>query len=446
MDTIYLCGDDFQIPRGKKNITYIGIQTVLTLTEEQREQCEKNGIRFIGLLKEEASGQEDEDSRLLCICTSEGEEKQDLLIYESNECQEYRTQGNESEPFLYNIFESYKKDLHVEFQKEFVEIPIKSMAKIRSASFAGRKILYAGENGQGAFLGIRNVDGTQDRVIRYFPNSEDWQELLFCRDYVIMSKKKTFMGDRTYFKIDVTGLETEIEGNLDDFFNLNVCEARNGVYSIDGTVFCDENSHEIERGFVVKELLCGENKVRRYQFKIDTRIGPGDLGKLKAVYSNRNLDKVYFLWGSQFESDAQIWFFDTNTKQIAQATPMKIGNFDELFGVNGDEIFYHGSESKHSNLEIMSLNMVTGKKRCVWENLSDKLCGPSGRLRGMLKGDYLYLCRFSLDLKHIYKVKTDGTEKTIIEADGIKRMMMGKPLLLNVTTMLRQRIVVRDWI
>ena len=51
-----------------------------------------------------------------------------------------------------------------------------------------------------------------------------------------------------------------------------------------------------------------------------------------------------------------------------------------------------------------------------------------------------------MDLKHIYKVKTDGTEKTIIEADGIKRMMMGKPLLLNVTTMLRQRIVVRDWI
>lgn len=51
LDTVYLCGEGFQIPRGKKNITYIGIQTTLTLTEEQQEQCERNGIRFINLLR-----------------------------------------------------------------------------------------------------------------------------------------------------------------------------------------------------------------------------------------------------------------------------------------------------------------------------------------------------------------------------------------------------------
>ena len=34
LDTVYLCGKDFQIPLSKKDMTYIGIQTSLMITKE----------------------------------------------------------------------------------------------------------------------------------------------------------------------------------------------------------------------------------------------------------------------------------------------------------------------------------------------------------------------------------------------------------------------------
>lgn len=37
----------------KKHITYIGINTYLNITENEREKYEKNGIELINLLKEE---------------------------------------------------------------------------------------------------------------------------------------------------------------------------------------------------------------------------------------------------------------------------------------------------------------------------------------------------------------------------------------------------------
>ena len=419
LDTIYLCGDDFQIPRGKKNITYIGIQTVLTLTEEQREQCEKNGIRFIGLLKEEASGQEDEDSRLLCICTSEVGGKRDLLVCESQEKQEWKAGGIDTKP-LYDLFESYKKFLHPEFQKGFVEIPMRNMTEILAASYVEQDILYVGVNEQGTFFGTMKLDGTQDRIVKYLPNGGNWLEYLFGRDYVIVSKRKEIMGSRAYFKINVEGIETEIEGCFDGFFGRNICEASNGVYSIDGMTFRDETSNKLERGIVVKELVSGESKIRRYQFKIDTTAwyAPRDPGKLRVVYSNRSLDKVYFLWGSRFESEVQIWFFDIHTKEITRVTSAKIGNFHNLFGIKGNEIFYYGSDGQNSYLKIMALDMVTGKTRSVWENLNSGLYGLSGEVIGKLKGDHIYFSNDFFTLNRIYKVKIDGTERTIIEGSS----------------------------
>ena len=50
VDTIYLCGNDFYIPTRKGNITYIGVESKLTLTSEQLMTYAKNNIRFVNLI------------------------------------------------------------------------------------------------------------------------------------------------------------------------------------------------------------------------------------------------------------------------------------------------------------------------------------------------------------------------------------------------------------
>jgi hypothetical protein len=49
LDTVYLCGKDFQIPLSKKDMTYIGIQTSLMITKEQLSQYESNNIRLVNI-------------------------------------------------------------------------------------------------------------------------------------------------------------------------------------------------------------------------------------------------------------------------------------------------------------------------------------------------------------------------------------------------------------
>ena len=408
LDTIYLCGKDFQIPLGKRDMTYIGIQTILTLTDRQLGQYMENGIRFVNLLRsEEIKGQnvferQEENGPLICLCESVDTGKWDLLVYEDDRCQEYQERKWKS---------TSEKDLHIEFQKKFVEIPVENMIEARKVSCVGNRILYIGKNGQGTFLGTMNLDGTQDRVIRYLPDK--WgRRYRFCRDYILVVNREFGDVERD-INIDLNGIQTEIDANFDEF-PCGVCEASNGLYSITGTVFRDEISNETKRGFVVKELNSGEKIIKRYQFEKDAGVeyGLGDGGELKAVYSNRSLDKVYFLWGSRFGTDAQIWFFDTNTKEIARATSIKIGNFKKLFGVKGNEIFYHGSDDKYP--EIMSLNMETGRKRCLWENLASELGGVLEKLLGMLKGEYIYLRGGTYMEDRVYKVKIDGSERTVI--------------------------------
>lgn len=51
-ETIYLCGTGFDIPVNKKGIRYIGIETKLDITEEEREQYEANDIELIDLFKD----------------------------------------------------------------------------------------------------------------------------------------------------------------------------------------------------------------------------------------------------------------------------------------------------------------------------------------------------------------------------------------------------------
>lgn len=52
-DTIYLCGEDFQIPTKRGNITYIGIDTKLSVSKKIQEKYVKNNIRLINLLEED---------------------------------------------------------------------------------------------------------------------------------------------------------------------------------------------------------------------------------------------------------------------------------------------------------------------------------------------------------------------------------------------------------
>ena len=51
-ETIYLCGTGFHIPVNKKGIRYIGIETKLDITEEERENYEANDIELIDLFKD----------------------------------------------------------------------------------------------------------------------------------------------------------------------------------------------------------------------------------------------------------------------------------------------------------------------------------------------------------------------------------------------------------
>lgn len=50
LDTIYLCGKDFQIPLGKRDMTYIGIESKLSFTEEKLAQYHAQNIQFVDLV------------------------------------------------------------------------------------------------------------------------------------------------------------------------------------------------------------------------------------------------------------------------------------------------------------------------------------------------------------------------------------------------------------
>ena len=51
-ETIYLCGTGFDIPVNKRGIRYIGIETKLDITEEEREKYEANDIELIDLFND----------------------------------------------------------------------------------------------------------------------------------------------------------------------------------------------------------------------------------------------------------------------------------------------------------------------------------------------------------------------------------------------------------
>lgn len=51
LDTIYLCGADFQIPEKVKNKTYIGVDTKIQISSEKLERYLANNIRLVGLLE-----------------------------------------------------------------------------------------------------------------------------------------------------------------------------------------------------------------------------------------------------------------------------------------------------------------------------------------------------------------------------------------------------------
>ena len=59
-ETIYLCGTGFHIPVNKKGIRYIGIETKLDITEEERENYEANDIELIDLFNDYSEETKDE--------------------------------------------------------------------------------------------------------------------------------------------------------------------------------------------------------------------------------------------------------------------------------------------------------------------------------------------------------------------------------------------------
>lgn len=66
--TIYLCGTDFHIPVSKKGIRYIGVETKLDITQEEREKYQANDIELIDLLEgyfDESKEEVDEETEEL---------------------------------------------------------------------------------------------------------------------------------------------------------------------------------------------------------------------------------------------------------------------------------------------------------------------------------------------------------------------------------------------
>lgn len=385
--TVYLCGQDFVIPKRQKGITYIGIQTELDLSLAEIEEYVKNDIKFVNLLKSwEADKEEgmqelpeDDKDTLVLLCWSK-EEQHDILLRLGNKIEDYKNDDDDNA-------------LGIQYHIPLIRIPNPDILEYSHAvRYNGKQILYKAEDGQGSLVGVMNLDGSNNRVLRRWDEYDYPSEGIYAyKNYFLIGLESDYK-HYVYERILVNGESTIV--TLKDSYP-NSVETSTGIYQI----------HYGVGRFSISEFLHGNDYDKEYEIRIADSYSD-DLYDYSSMGTAVEEDKIYIFVGSR-DKTGFFYVFDTATKKVKKASKIEIGYYEGPFCVTGDQIIYFGSD-RWAEVHLMSLNMKTGRKKKIID-----LSECSLRAEAMqVVGEYVYI--LPQRERCCYRMRPDGTERTMI--------------------------------
>lgn len=438
--TIYLCGTGFHIPVSKKGIRYIGVETKLEITEEDRKKYESNNIELINLLnggeaKEAEKYQPEEtidsscnDIHAIVLCEDDEER---FLAYVTKEAESYK-----SEDFNETNLASVQYRAHLKKIESF-SLNIRTYL---DAFYKENKIIYKAEDGQGEFLAVMDCNGENNKILRRFSedSKRDFGIEYAGKNYILVTHKDFTVqfglrSKRDAVRISIEGTVDKIEDlySLSDFY-----EMPQGFFSI--------NNDFENKGIVLYQLLNEETQIRTSNISIkDYSIHKYDEehdrgGIVYPVYNDTDTGRIYFFWEPRHESShsystvywtedqlfdksydwidgkGYFYYLDIDTKEANRAVYQSILLDIKDFVVKDTKIIYF--EKNNESFCLTALDMNSGRKEYLWEKL-DGINKYSRRTINLI-GEYLYfIIENSEKEKNIYRIKVDGSEKTIIKVD-----------------------------
>ena len=408
-DTIYLCGEDFQIPVRVKGMTYIGVGTHLIIDADKKEQFVNNDIKLISLI-------EDNEPQLEAVLEKDGSDIHAIFL-----CKGYP--DAEDENFLVGVMKEYERyqqeedcedddyeedddiiDMDIEYKASLKEIKAPEVLKYGRVAYRDDKIIYIAEDGQGTFLARMDKNGKKQKVLRRWDTGdEEFDDSCFGRNYILTKAYKVDEEDEEsyYERISIKG-DVENIGQLQSGL-YTYMEMPQGFYGID-----------YYSGGSIHGRVLFNDRTEEQEFSIPVKLGEDALdydNDVIAEYAEYETGKIYLFMGSKRESYGYFYVFDTKKEQIRLATKILIGYFNKYFCVKGNQIIYYGSD-KWAVSKLMTLNMKLGKQKCLWDAIGEY--ENPGVKQMKIMGDYLYILPKSIEEKVAYRIRLNGTERTEI--------------------------------
>lgn len=408
--TIYLCGTDFCIPSNKE-ITYIGIKTKLEISRRQKEIYQSNGIKFINLIDEEDVFKEDErlneaeKNRIHAIFLCKGDagegEQTNYLAYVTKYKQPYK-----------------ENNTGIQYQTYLTKITGVNVREYVNAIYNGRKIIYSAKENKSSFLALMDPNGKNNKILKRWSETSNY--LTKVASYIVGKKYMLVLfGDgHTYGKSNIYCERISMDGKAEEVYGLPIkgvipyspqrfWEMPQGFYSVSVDVVANE--------IVLYELLNNKTHIDTYKFSIK-EYGSGVHGhKIRSSYGDSDTGRIYFLWEPGYtydrnEENGYFYYLDINKKEIHKAIDDKF-LLVESFVVKGNKaIFFYDKQCMDNRL--MVLDMESGKLQCLWKEAKNRLFLSEKSIS--LIGEYLYIKSESSTKSNIYRVKIDGSERTII--------------------------------
>ena len=404
IDTIYLCGADFVIPERVKDKTYIGINTKLELTAEKLEKYQKNNIHLINLVKNDSqlskvnASQSEVDGTNTNICNNpidieavflcQGDsniEDVNFLAYVGREKEDYEINDDEAEEY-----DTDKIDLEFQYKASLKKIENPAVLRYIDAVYCRGKVIYLAEDGQGKVLASLDVISNEIKELRRW--NIPVAPYYMGGNCVLAS----YYDGKNYCteKISTNGDIKKLPENIREAYLWNFHEVHNGLYSV-------VNSNDT---IEIYDALSEEQYT--IPFSIEENEETWKL-KIYGKYLDCDTGNLYFFMGT--EKKGYFYAFDFQAKEVKLATTIPVQCVKEHFCVKGTKIIYYGSPN-NEEAKLMILDTKSGKQKCLWEGIGEKYGFDVGEVK--IIGDYLYI----LDVKgeRLYRIKIDGTERTII--------------------------------
>lgn len=409
VNTIYLCGTDFRIPLIKE-ITYIGIETKLEIPKRLKEIYQSKGITFINLIDEEDVLEEtehlneEEKNEIHAVFLCQGDARKDkqtnYLAYVTTYKQPYR-----------------ENSIGIQYRTCLKKITGVNVSEYINAIYNGSKIIYSAKEDKSYFLALMDPDGKNNKILKRWSKTSNY--LTKVASYIVGKKYMLVLfGDgHTYGKSNIYCERISMDGKTEEIYGLPIkgvipyspqrfWEMPQGFYSVSVDVVAKE--------IVLYELLNNRTHISTYNFSIK-EYGSGVHGyKIQSSYGDPDTGRIYFLWepGHSYngnEGNGYFYYLDINKKELHKAIDDKF-LLVEFFVVKGNKaIFFYNKQ--YTSPRLMVLNMESGKLQCLWKEIGLFLSNNSISLIG----EYLYIKSENIISSNIYRVKIDGSEKTIIE-------------------------------